>query len=176
MRVRPESAADIEAVRAVHDAAFGQAAEGKLVDALRGGSSWHPSLSLVAELDGEIVGHVLVTDVTLAGRPVFALGPIGVLPAHQRSGVGSALMAAAMDAAATTDRGMITLLGDPAYYTRFGFTPASDMRCGGPVGRAARLLHGAEASRVLGRSCRDAGVPGAVARVLAHHPRSPHSV
>jgi putative acetyltransferase len=134
MRVRPEAAADVEAVRAVHDAAFAQAAEGKLVDALRGGSWWHPSLSLVAELDGEIVGHVLLTDVTLAGRPVFALGPIGVLPAHQRSGVGSALMTAAMDAAAATDRGLITLLGDPAYYTRFGFTPASDVGVVDPWG------------------------------------------
>ena len=123
MRVRPESAADVDAVRAVHYAAFGQAAEGKLVDALRGGSWWHPSLSLVAELDGEVVGHVLLTDVTLAGRPVFALGPIGVLPAHQRSGVGSALMTAAMDAAATTDRGMITLLGDPAYSPELVGTP-----------------------------------------------------
>jgi len=134
VRVRPEEPADVEAVRAVHDAAFGQAAEGDLVNALRGGAWWHPSLSLVAESDGEVVGHVLLTDVTLAGRPVFTLGPIGVLPAHQRSGIGSALMAAALDGAATTDRGLITLLGDPAYYSRFGFTPAAGMNVLDPWG------------------------------------------
>lgn len=124
--VRPEQPADIPAIHAVHVAAFEQTGEADLVDALRAGPWWHPELSLVAERDGEIVGHVLVTDVELAGRPVFALGPIGVLPVHQRDGVGIALMGAALDAAARSDRGLITLLGDPAYYARFGFTPAAE--------------------------------------------------
>jgi len=124
--VRPELAGDVTAIYAVHAEAFGRAAEGDLVDALRGGPWWHPELSLVAERGGEIVGHVLLTDVELAGRPVLALGPIGVLPAHQRDGVGSALMADGLAAAARTDRGLITLLGNPAYYGRFGFTPCTE--------------------------------------------------
>jgi len=124
--VRPEVPADVPAIRAVLTEAFGRAAEADLVEALRGTPEWHPALSLAAE-DGEgVIGHVLLTDVVLAGRPVLALGPIGVLPRRQGSRIGSAQMTAAIEAAGRTDRGLIALLGNPAYYRRFGFTPSTE--------------------------------------------------
>jgi putative acetyltransferase len=124
--VRPEVPADVPAIRAVLTQAFGRAAEADLVDALRGTPEWQPSLSLVAEDAEGVIGHVLLTDIALAGRPVLALGPIGVLPQRQGGGVGSALMTAAIEAARRTDRGLIALLGNPAYYRRFGFTPSTE--------------------------------------------------
>lgn len=133
--VRAETAADERAVRDVLTAAFEQPLEADLVDALRGTPWWQ--ISLVAEVDGAVVGHVLLTDVELAGRPVLALGPIGVLPAHQGSGVGSELMTAALAAAAGTDRGLITLLGEPAYYRRFGFVAGTEYGVVDPFGAPA---------------------------------------
>jgi putative acetyltransferase len=119
--VRSEVPGDRVGVRAVHTAAFGRAAEADLVDALRATDGWMPSLSLVAEQDGQVVGHVLFSDVALAGRPVLSLAPLGVHPDHQRSGVGSALVRTGLAIAERTDRGMVVVLGNPAYYGRFGF-------------------------------------------------------
>jgi putative acetyltransferase len=121
MFVRPELPGDRVNVRTVHTAAFGRSAEADLVDSLRATEGWLPSLSLVAEQDGTIVGHVLFSDVLLAGRPVLSLAPLGVLPDHQRAGIGSALVRTGLAIAERTDRGMVVVLGNPAYYGRFGF-------------------------------------------------------
>ena len=112
MLIRLETTADIDAIRAVHTAAFAQPetadqsrveppAEAGLVDQLRACDDWIPALSLVA-LDpaGDVVGHVVCTRGRIAGSPVaLGLGPLGVLPAWQRRGVGSALMHAVLGAA-----------------------------------------------------------------------------
>ena len=110
-RERPE---DRAAVRRVEQAAFGRADEADIVDALRGDPAW--TLSLVAEVGGELVGHLLFS----RGDRAMTLGPLAVLPSHQRTGVGSALM---REGLARIDE-PIVLLGHPAYYTRFGFRPA----------------------------------------------------
>ncbi|MGH8886645.1 MAG: GNAT family N-acetyltransferase [Egibacteraceae bacterium] len=123
--IRPESPRDHAAVRAVHAAAFGHAAEADLVDALRDSPAWVPQFSLVAESDGGIVGHVLLTRVAIATGAGLALAPLGVLPHRQRRGVGSALVRAVLEAAATAGEPLVVVLGDPAYYGRFGFLPAS---------------------------------------------------
>ncbi|RRR98521.1 GNAT family N-acetyltransferase [Glycomyces terrestris] len=129
--IRRETAADREAVHALQTAAFKDAphssgGEADLVDALRGTDAWAPEHSLVAEVDGRPVGHVVSTYGTLGETRVLGLGPIGVDPAFQGAGIGSALMHAAIGAADARDEPAILLLGDPGYYARFGFVPAAD--------------------------------------------------
>lgn len=141
-RERPEDVADIRAVTA---AAFsgvehsappiepdGAPGEATLVGWLREDPGWIPELSLVAEADGEVVGHAVATRGTLAGRPALGLGPVSVSPARQRDGVGSALMHAILGAADAMGEPLVVLLGSPAYYGRFGFVPASTLGIDSP--------------------------------------------
>jgi putative acetyltransferase len=136
MLIRRETRADVEAIRAVHTAAFAKAetphkvpVEATLVDALRADDAWLPALSLVAtDSDGQVVGHVVGTRGWVADAPVaLGLGPLGVLPAWQRRGVGSALMHAVLGAADALDEPLVVLLGHPDYYPRFGFRPAVEL-------------------------------------------------
>lgn len=121
---------DIRAVRAVHVAAFPTSAEADLVDALR--ASHHATVSLVARVDGAVVGHVLFSPVTIErdGHVIargVGLAPLAVLPAHQRHGIGAALSRAGLDACRRIGAPFAVVLGEPAYYERFGFTRASDV-------------------------------------------------
>lgn len=139
-------AADADAIRAVHTAAFarpgdagGVPVEAPLVDSSRADAGWLPHLSLVAEVDGDVVGHVVCTRGWVAssghgGRDVrvLGLGPLGVLPAHQGRGVGTALMHAVLGAADGRDEPIVALLGEPGYYGRFGFASAADHRIEAP--------------------------------------------
>jgi putative acetyltransferase len=124
VEVRDAGPADAGAVRAVHTAAFPTAGEADLVEALeRAGDA---VVSLVAEREGEIVGHVLLSRVAASGegRTYRALGlaPLAVLPEAQRKGIGGALVAAALERAAAAGEELVFLLGDPAFYGRFGFS------------------------------------------------------
>ncbi|MGH3432352.1 MAG: GNAT family N-acetyltransferase, partial [Thermocrispum sp.] len=100
MLIRREQPADVQAIHAVHTAAFQRPddrnvpVEAGLVDALRASDAWLPLLSLVAcePADGAVIGHVVCTRAAVAGRPALGLGPLGVLPGWQRRGVGGALM------------------------------------------------------------------------------------
>jgi putative acetyltransferase len=131
--IRRETPADIDAIHAVHRAAFTTAVEADLVTALRADDGWLPALSLVA-LDGdEIVGHVVCTRAHIADAPALGLGPLGVRPTHQKRGVGSGLMHAVLGAAEALDEPVVVLLGHPGYYPRFGFTPAADLGIEPPV-------------------------------------------
>ena len=126
MNVRPEKADDLAAVRAVNEAAFETAAEANLVDALRGTAQ--PLVSLVAELSGSVVGHILFSPVTLApqsGLTLMGLGPMAVLPAYQRQGIGSALVSEGLARCKALGCDAVVVLGHPAYYPRFGFVAAS---------------------------------------------------
>lgn len=125
MRIRPQEPSDARAVRAVNEAAFGSAEEANLVEALR--NEPDALVSLVAELDGRVVGHILFSPVTLLGHPairLMGLGPMAVLPAHQRSGIGSALVREGLDRCRNLSCSAVVVLGHPAYYPRFGFVPA----------------------------------------------------
>jgi putative acetyltransferase len=125
--IRREKPADVPAIDAVHAAAFGRDVERDLVTALRASPAWLPRLSLVAEDGGRVVGHVVCTRAHVAQVPALGLGPLGVLPARQRSGVGSALVHAVLAAADALDEPLAVLLGHTDYYPRFGFEPAAGL-------------------------------------------------
>ncbi|WP_405020501.1 N-acetyltransferase [Kitasatospora sp. NBC_00070] len=123
---RPETATDHPAIRAVVLAAFETAAEADLVEALRADGSWVPGLSVVAETpDGTVVGHALLTRCHIDDTPALCLAPVAVLPGHQRTGVGAAVVRAALAAARVRGEHTVTVLGHPSYYPRFGFSRAS---------------------------------------------------
>ncbi|MFE9745525.1 GNAT family N-acetyltransferase [Saccharothrix saharensis] len=127
MLIRRETAADTQVIHDVTEAAFAArpGGEARLVGELRADPGWIPALSLVAEVDGVVVGHVVCTRGRVGDAPALGLGPLSVLPSHQRSGVGKALMHTVLGAADALDEPVVVLLGDPAYYSRFGFVPAS---------------------------------------------------
>jgi putative acetyltransferase len=124
MRIRPEAPDDVEAIRAVNLAAFESSAEASLVDALRGVAN--PYLSLVAEDDGAVVGHILFTPVQVPDMTTLVVGlaPMAVLPDRQRAGIGSALVRAGLDGCRALNASAAIVLGHPEYYPRFGFVPA----------------------------------------------------
>lgn len=131
MRLRPEGPADEAGIRQVVTEAFARPdapvpAEVELVEALRNSPAWVPGLSIVAEAAGEIVGYALLTRVRVdpGGIPALALGPVAVLPSRQRLGYGSAVVQAALDGAADLGERLVVVLGNPAFYRRFGFEPA----------------------------------------------------
>ena len=129
--IESERAEDRAAVRAVHLAAFPTAMEADLVDRLR--ANGHAAISHVA-LEGEcIVGHILFSPVTVHAddRPdnVIAhglgLAPLAVMPAFQRRGIGKALVKAGIEQCRQSGVGFVVVIGDPSYYSRVGFEPAS---------------------------------------------------
>jgi putative acetyltransferase len=124
--IRAEQPTDCEVIDAVTAAAFLNApysdhTEQFIVKGLREAGAL--SISLVAERDGTVVGHVAVSPVTIADGSTgwFGLGPISVLPEYQGRGIGSQLMEAALDVLRHMGAAGCVVLGEPAYYGRFGF-------------------------------------------------------
>lgn len=128
LNIRPETPADVAAITALTEAAFLHAphaahTEQHIVNALRRAGAL--TLSLVAEQGGTVVGHVALSPVTVSDNTPgwYGLGPISVRPALQRQGIGSALMQAALDGLRARGAAGCVLVGEPAYYGRFGFAP-----------------------------------------------------
>ena len=128
LRIRDENTLDVEAITALTEAAFLNAqhtshTEQYVVNALR--RAGQLTLSLVAEQGGVVVGHVAVSPVTVSdGTPGwYGLGPISVRPDLQGQNIGASLMHAAMDGLRAHGAAGCVLLGEPAFYTRFGFYP-----------------------------------------------------
>ena len=123
MRIRPETEADRAEIRRINEEAFGRKVEADVVDAIRASDGFVPELSLLAEEEGQALGHVLLSYVHIdsGAHPVLQLGPLAVLPAHQRRGIGSALMRHALRAADARGEPLVLVEGAPAYYERFGF-------------------------------------------------------
>lgn len=133
MLIRREAPPDFDAVAVVHDAAFGGPSHPALVDALRAGGHVDPALSLVAvDPAGDVVGHVVCSRGRIGDVPAQGLGPIGVVPARQGGGVGSALMHAVLGAADALGEPFVALLGNPSYYGRFGFVASTVHRVESP--------------------------------------------
>jgi putative acetyltransferase len=125
--VRPEGNDDHAQIAAVVEAAFGSAVEPKLVGDLRASAGYVPGLALVAD-DGELVGHVMFTVTSLEdGTAVLMLSPLAVRPDRQRQGVGSALVREGLRRASVRSEPVVIVEGDPGYYSRFGFTRASEL-------------------------------------------------
>jgi putative acetyltransferase len=125
--IRAEEPADIPQVRIVNELAFEQPTEADVVDRLRHACA--DALSLVAEEDGLITGHILFTPAVVgsAGRRVVGMGlaPLAVLPDHQGKGIGSALVRRGLEILRERNCPFIIVLGHPTYYPRFGFERAS---------------------------------------------------
>ncbi len=134
--IRPERPDDADAVRAVLAAAFPGDVEARLVDLLR--QRGRVLLALVAELDGRVVGHVLFSPVTVGaaapGPEPVGLAPVAVLPEHQGRGIGSRLIEEGLAACRAAGHPFVVLLGEPAYYRRFGFRPAHESGLDGEFG------------------------------------------
>lgn len=126
MRIREEKDSDFNDIRRVNVSAFPTPAEADLVDKIR--LAQIDYISLVAEYEGEIVGHILFSSVSLvsdeSGFNVFGLGPMAVVPEHQKKGIGSRLIHAGLDMCTEQNYDAVVVLGHPEYYPRFGFVPS----------------------------------------------------
>ena len=140
IRIRIEAPGDVEEISSLVGAAFSLAAhsappvraggppgEVDLLGWLREDEGWLPDLSLVAVSDGHIVGQVVCTRALVDDAPALALGPLSVHPELQGQGVGAALVRDVLARAENAGETLVALVGDPAYYGRFGFVPAKEL-------------------------------------------------
>lgn len=139
MEIRQEQERDYpEIYRLVKDAFAGaEHADGKeqdLVGDLRRGAAYLPELALVAEEDGILAGHIMLTRAAVGGKPVLVLAPLSVKPEFQRQGVGTALMREAHKIAEDLGYAYILVLGSERYYPRVGYRPAEEFGAAVPEG------------------------------------------
>lgn len=126
--VRQEVPADQPAVRRINDLAFGQEAEGDLVNRLRKDTAFVPELSLVAETEGTIVGYALLTKSYILAMDqrfeTLTLAPVAVVPEFHRKGIGKKLIREGLSRATKLGFRTVNVLGHPDYYPQFGFVQA----------------------------------------------------
>jgi len=129
MNIRGEKISDYLEIAQVHDLAFRRKNEGWLVAGLRATGRFIPKLSLVAEEQDRIFGHILFYPVWIINPtqsfPTLSLAPMAVLPSYQKRGIGSLLMQKGIKEAARTDFNSVIVLGHPDFYKKFGFEKAS---------------------------------------------------
>ena len=155
MRIRPETNADRAAIRAVNEAAFETSTEANLIEILR--DTLVQYVSLVADVDGKIVGHILFSPVSLTEHPwlnVMGLGPMAVIPDYQRKGIGSALVDEGLKRCRELGAQAVVVVGHPEYYPRFGFVPADryGLRCEYDVPADVFMIAELEAGALSGAS------------------------
>ncbi|MGE5417527.1 MAG: GNAT family N-acetyltransferase [Acidobacteriota bacterium] len=165
MNIRPEKPDDYDQIYLVNKTAFNSDYEPKLVDRLRKSSWVTPQLSIVAEKEGEVIGHSLFSEVEIVAEDgydtiILSLGPVAVLPEYQGQGIGGKLIRAGIIKARELGYKAVVLVGHPSYYLRFGFVPAY------PEGIETSLEVPDEAFMVLELQ------PGALGRIkgMIHYP------
>ncbi|QMS87976.1 N-acetyltransferase [Nostoc edaphicum CCNP1411] len=124
MNIRCETLTDYPAIAEVNTLAFGQENEAKLVEKIRRSHRYIPELSLVAEIENVVVGHILFSYIDLVDEQtlqVLGLAPLAIHPQFQRQGIGSALIKAGLEIAEANKEAVVIVLGHPQFYTRFGF-------------------------------------------------------
>ncbi len=127
MNIRQTTQADLNDILSVERAAFNRDSEVNLTRALLADPSAEPHLSLMAYVDDRPVGHILYTKGSLTNHPDVALSflaPLGVIPKFQRQGIGGALIKKSIELLTKSGVDLVVVLGHPAYYPKFGFTPA----------------------------------------------------
>ncbi|PYS20290.1 MAG: GNAT family N-acetyltransferase [Acidobacteria bacterium] len=125
IEIREERSDDVPAVRDLNRRAFWQDQESNIVDALRANGA--ALLSLVATLNGQVVGHIMYSPLSIDGKfEGAALGPMAVLPQCQREGIGTKLIEAGNRKLKDDGCPFIIVVGHADYYPRFGFKPASE--------------------------------------------------
>lgn len=156
--IRDEMPGDADAVRQVNDAAFGREDEGRLVDELR--KQGAAVVSLVAEVDGRIIGHILFSPVTIEGTEgatnsggAVGLAPMAVLPEFQKQGIGSRLIRTGLERCRERGEALVVVLGHPEYYPRLGFVPAPPLgvTCEYPVPDEVFMVQELEPGALQGR-------------------------
>jgi putative acetyltransferase len=132
--IRLERFEDRVQIRVVNEAAFGRPDEADLVDLLR--EEGDSLLSLVAEIDGGIVGHILFSRMSIETAqgdiPSVSLAPMAVLPSHQRRGIGGELINRGLDELCSMEEKVVLVLGHEHYYPRFGFSSAAARNLSSP--------------------------------------------
>lgn len=159
MILRHETASDVLARETLLDAAFGADRHEKTCERLREGRLPHPGLAFVAEEQGEVIGTVRLWAVKAGDVHALLLGPLAVAQAHRGRGLGARLMRMALTRAAALGHGAVILVGDPAYYERFGFAAGfvEELDLPGPV----------EQRRFLGLELKAGALAGARGPVVA---------
>ncbi len=129
LSIRPETESDYEAITEVNELAFGQPAEGKLVENLRKNPRFITRLSLVAEINEKVVGHILFFPVKIESvlgdqKAIISLAPMAVLPEFQKKGIGGELIKQGLESCYELGYDSVIVLGHPEYYPKFGFRQA----------------------------------------------------
>lgn len=152
LKIRPETPSDYPAIAEVNDLAFGQPNEGKLIENLRKNQKFVPELSLVAEVNGKIVGHILFFPIKIKsaggkGKDTISLAPLAVLPDFQNQGIGGELIKEGLKACQKNGYDSVVVLGHPEYYPKFGFEPTGKWGIRDPFGAPAEAFMALELKR-----------------------------
>src|SRR4051812_28411933 len=118
--VRIEQPEDVDGIRRLLESAFGREGEARLVAALRPTHAWLPEFSVVAAENGHPVAFALLSRVMIGAEEGLALGPVAVAPERQKQGLGATVVRDVLRRATEARERLVLVLGDPAYYRRFG--------------------------------------------------------
>ncbi|MGM3304904.1 GNAT family N-acetyltransferase [Anabaena sp. WFMT] len=135
MKIRGETLLDYPTIAEVNTLGFKGENEARLIEKIRISDRYIPELSLVAEIDGRVIGHILYSYIDLVDEDTFqvlGLAPIAVHPQFHNQGIGSALINASLEIANTRKEAIVIVLGYPSFYTRFGFVPSVDYQIESP--------------------------------------------